>query len=165
MATLVFPFINIFLVKRRNKVRNSVKLIRFRMVSNVLCPLWYVHVTCTCTVHVRHPCVACLFPTVFGSVRVHVRTVWVQHVLGFLSHKTWPTHRQRLYARNKISLASRLAQSIRSQPIINTGRYQMFKHPHYALSTNRNSETVCRSIRLQLIISKVKTRPRRAFHQ
>ena len=29
-----------------------------------------------------------------------------------------------------------------SQPVINTGHYQPFKHPHVALSTNRSRDTV-----------------------
>ena len=33
-------------------------------------------------------------------------------------------------ARNKKCLAPRLAQSIRSKPVINTGYYERFKHPH-----------------------------------
>ena len=85
VATLLFPFINTFLIKRRNKVRNSVKLIRFRVLELFMfLPPRYMYVQYMLHVHVQRPyaCVACLFPTVFGSVHAHARIVLVQHA-GF----------------------------------------------------------------------------------
>ena len=135
MATLVFPFINIFLVKRRNKVRNSVKLIRFRA--------WALYVSTSMVymlhVHVWRLRFACRFSTVSGSVRAHI--VLVQHVLFSFHTYCGQLTDSACIARNKKHQASRLARSIRSQPVINTGHYQRFKH-HHALSTKRNSETV-----------------------
>jgi hypothetical protein len=80
VATLLFPFKNTFLVKRRNKVRNSVKLNHFRVLE--LCmfqPPWYVQYTCymymydVCT-HVFS-----------GSVRAQARIVLV-HICWFFIH-------------------------------------------------------------------------------
>ena len=65
-----------------------------------------------------------------GSVRAHARIVLV-HIRWFSFH----TQRGQItdsacIARIKKRLASRLARSLRSQTVINTGHYQQFKHPH-----------------------------------
>ena len=72
-----------------------------------------------------------LFPAVAGSVSACI--VLVQHVPVFLLHTAPPTHRQCRIARSKKRLAPRLARSIRSQPVINTGHYRRF-NPHVTRS-------------------------------
>ena len=107
-------------------------------------PSWYVHVTCTWTTSV-----SCM--PISDSFRF--RSCACAFSLG-ATHSSFSFHTQRgqltdsaCIARNKKRIASRLARNIRSQPVINTGHYQRFKHPlRDALSTNRtvnrNSETV-----------------------
>ena len=75
-----------------------------------------------------------MFYTINLSVRAHARRVLV-HIRWFSFH----TQRRQLtdsacIARNKKRLASRLARSLRSQLVINTGHYQWFKHLHVTRS-------------------------------
>ena len=103
-------------VKRRNKVRNSVKLNPFEL--------------CMYDVRVLH-CYDwdAYFRQFLDSFVLMRFIVLVQHVLVFLSHTARPTHWQRPHHRNKKRLARRLARGIRSQPVINTGHYQRFNPP------------------------------------
>ena len=69
-----------------------------------------------------------------GSVRAHVRIVLVQiRWFSFHTQRGKPAD-SACIACNKKRLASRLARSLRSQSVINTGHYQRFKHPHVTRS-------------------------------
>ena len=68
------------------------------------------------------------FPVPF--VRMRIKSWGYTFLFSFQTQRGQLTNS----ARNKKRLAQRLAQSIRSQPVINTGHYQRFKHPHVTRS-------------------------------
>ena len=101
---------NTFLAKRRSKVRNSVKLIRFPMSLSSAEPLY----------------MGCIF--IMRVVSLGKRCF----LFSFHIQCSHLTNSARI-ARNEKRLAPRLARSIRKQQVINrapAGHYQPFKHPH-----------------------------------
>ena len=74
-----------------------------------------------CSVCMLHVHVQCPYACVFRFRSCACACSHGAYSLVFLSHTARQTLRQCLHARNKKRLASRLARSVRSQPVINKG--------------------------------------------